>query len=57
MILWEREKQCQNCYYEYGYDEAQEILADGTVLYEHRFDCRIGNKCESDIECPDYIDD
>ena len=57
MIFFERERQCQSCYHECGWDEAQEQLTDGTVVYEHYFDCRIGNNCRTDMECPEFTED
>ena len=57
MIIWEREKQCRNCYNECGYDEAREILEDGTILYNHIYDCALGNCCGTDLECVEYTED
>ena len=57
MIFFEREKQCQRCYHECGWDEVQERLEDGTVVYEHCFDCKLGNKCDSDVECSEFVEE
>lgn len=57
MIFFEREKQCQNCCHECGWDEAQEQLKDGTIVYEHCFDCKLGNKCDSDVECSEFAEE
>ena len=56
MIIWERERQCQLCIHECGYEEAKEALEDGTILYEHEFDCELANKCSSDLTCNDFVE-
>lgn len=57
MILWEREKQCENCWHECGYEEAEEICEDGTILYRHLYDCNLGNTCSTDLECPEFTEE
>ena len=57
MILWEREHQCKNCFHECGWDEAKEMSEDGTIFYEHEFDCRLCNRCETDLNCQDFAED
>lgn len=54
MIIWEREKQCRNCWHECGWDDAKELREDGSILYEHEYDCNLGNECHTDIECPEF---
>lgn len=56
MIIWERERQCQLCIHECGCEEAKEALEDGTILYEHEFDCELANKCSSDLTCDDFVE-
>lgn len=53
MNIFERENQCENCYNECGWDEACEVLEDGTILYEHHYECRLGNECGVDKACYD----
>lgn len=57
MVFFERENQCRNCYNECGWDEAKEILEDGTVLYEHYYECKLGNECSIDKVCYDCLED
>ena len=57
MEFFEREKQCKNCYNECGWEEAKELLEDGTILYEHCYDCKLGNTCATDIICYDCVED
>lgn len=54
MILFDREKQCRDCENECGWDEARERLEDGTLLYNHFYDCKLGNCCSTDTDCLDY---
>ena len=53
----EREKQCRFCCNECGYDEPREKLEDGTVLYEHVYDCILGYDCSVDSYCSDYTEE
>ena len=57
MIFFDREKQCKNCYHECGWDEAVEKCEDGTILYEHFFECKLGNQCETDLHCGEFTED
>jgi hypothetical protein len=57
MVIWDREKQCQTCIHNCGWEEPKECLEDGKILYEFEFDCEMGNACESDIVCGDYVED
>jgi hypothetical protein len=56
MVIWDREKQCQTCIHNCGWEEPKECLEDGKILYEFEFDCEMGNACESDIACGDYVE-
>lgn len=55
MIFFERENQCSGCCNECGWEEAREILEDGTILYEHCFDCKLGNECSTDRTCLECV--
>ena len=57
MIFFEREKQCRFCCNECGYDEPREVLEDGTVLYEHIYECNLGHECSIDLDCFDYVEE
>lgn len=56
MIIWGREEQCKDCAFECGCDEPRELLEDGTILYEHEFDCKLLNNCSSDFKCTDFAE-
>ena len=44
---------CNEC----GYDEPREVLEDGTVLYEHIYECNLGHECSIDLDCFDYTEE
>ena len=56
MIIWERERQCESCYHECGYDEPVGVDED-RVEYDHIFMCALKNDCEIDMSCKDFKED
>ena len=57
MIIWERQKQCANCFHECGCEEATEIDENGHIFYEKEYECKLGNECDTDISCTDFAED
>ena len=57
MFIWEREKQCKNCFHECGYDEATGVDEEGHVFYSKEFECKLGNPCDTDLSCPDFTEE
>lgn len=57
MIVWEREKQCTNCFHECGCEEIRGISSEGQELYEKEFECKLGNACDTDLVCPDFTEE
>ena len=56
MIIWEREKQCDSCYHECGYNDPVG-LEDEEIMYEHVYDCSLGNDCSTDMFCLEFKED
>ena len=56
MIIWERERQCESCYHECGYNEPIGI-DENRVEYNHIFVCDLKNSCDTDVSCKDFKED
>lgn len=57
MNLWGRWEQCRNCYKECGWDEPNGVEEDGETIWEHFYECSLGENCDTDFHCDKYVED
>lgn len=50
--LWSRWAQCENCPFECGHDDPEFYEEEEEmIVYQHAFECGIGERCDTDEEC------